>query len=110
MQTALSFCAVLDLLVIELEQRRDLVLPVLLMVDQHNSRWKEEAADWFLSHTDKIIPWFERPKTSTWAQALDQIMKDYHMGSNKAKKRYIDFVARKKHISPLDIYLKDEVL
>ena len=87
MQTATSFKARMIMLLNEVNARH-IQLPVVLMLDNHGSRYTEEMLSWFDDHKEEIRPWTEKANTSSWAQALDQLNHKFHLEMHKAKKRY----------------------
>eukprot|EP00957_Ditylum_brightwellii_P015459 1163423-Ditylum_brightwellii.AAC.1 len=55
---------------------RGVVRPVVIMSDQHASRFDVEVLEFCAEHNMRL--WLEKPHTSNLFQALDQINRQFH--------------------------------
>jgi hypothetical protein len=107
-QVSESLVAGLEMLKRELIQRGDIEFPVMLAMDQHQTRFTAEAADWCDANSKFIVIWLEEGFCSHWAQSLDKMNKGFHHVSNKLKLEYISLKAQCFGLDESDISLNQE--
>ena len=83
-QSEQTLIARLDLMLKELREL-GVILPVCLMMDNHDSRLDIAVVEWQKKHAEEIVIHLEKSGTSTLFQPLDQVNKDWHAYSNKVK-------------------------